>query len=321
MALNHLIFQGSDTKANLGGPLDFWDTVEWFIQHKESDGCSPETIKYYRWQLGYFRDFIVTPEDPHVTLDEITDEVVVAYLTHLRNRDNRRRTGTKVSSWTVKTAFTAIRAFFRWCAKPPRKYIKAAPTEGLVAKATKIIKPALPEGTRERMLAVCPQNTFVGARNRAIIEMLWTTPARRKEIACLSLENLEWKLNRIKVLGKGDKERYMMFLPSAKKAVLHYLDFRRKRASRNEQALWVSEEGRPMTLGSIQQIMKRTAERAEVQYRDVCHAWRRTWTMRQLAAGVGLKPVQLIGGWNNFAAMEPYIRAMESQNALSQKWV
>jgi len=323
MALNLLILKGLDRDSKLATPTDLWETVEWFLQFKESDGCSSRTIEFYRQQLRYFKDFVVDPVDPHVNLDEITDDVIVAYLTKLRTRTSLhtgKRSQQKLSPWTVKAAYVAVRAFFKWC--KTRGYIKAVPTDGLTARTGKLVKQFLPEGTYNTFLALCPTNTYLGARDAAVLELLRTTPMRRAECTGLALDSLEWKANRIKVLGKRSKERYVPFETSAKKAMLNYLDYRRRRRSASKQtALWLSEEGKPLSLAGFEDIMKRLSVRSGLQYRDICHCWRRDWAMRQLASGVSMKFVQLVGGWEDIKTLEGYVAAMESDQALGAKFV
>lgn len=169
------------------------------------------------------------------------------------------------------------------------------------------------------MLRVCPLSVFTGARNAAMIWLLWTTGMRREELAKLKVEDLDWGNSRIRVFGKGRKERWVPFTKDAKKALWRYLKYR----GEDLPQLWLTEGRRPASMWMVVSAMRRVVERAELQgqVKDVHHIFRRTWAMRNLKAGVPIKFVQLVGGWESVVTLECYVRAMESEDALSAHWV
>ena len=76
-----------------------------------------------------------------------------------------------------------------------------------------------------------------------------------------------------------------------------------------------------MRSNGVCQAVRRTYERAGLSVKDAFHIFRRTWAMRNLKAGVPMKHVQLIGGWEDISTLEVYVRLMDSTDALAARWV
>lgn len=87
--------------------------------------------------------------------------------------------------------------------------------------------------------------------------------------------------------------------------------------------LWLTEERKPSGKWMVIQAMANILEWAGLrsQIKDACHVFRRSWAMRNLKAGVPIKFVQLVGGWESVTTLEGYVRAMTSEDALKAKWV
>ena len=71
-----------------------------------------------------------------------------------------------------------------------------------------------------------------------------------------------------------------------------------------------------MRLTGLGKITRTMFTRADIQVKDLHHIFRRTWAYRNLKAGVPLKFVQLVGGWESVAVLEQYVRRMDSEDAL-----
>lgn len=184
-------------------------------------------------------------------------------------------------------------------------------------KTPKVGKPFLTEVERDQMLHLCPLSSFTGARGAAVIWLLWTTGMRLGELAGLQQSDLDWEKNKIRVFGKGQKERYVPFAREAKKAVWRYMAHRKD----DLPQLWLTEERQPATVWAITSATRRLIERAGLDIKDMHHIFRRSWAWRNLKAGLPTKYVQLVGGWENLTTLDGYVRAMESEEALEAKWV
>jgi len=275
-----------------------------FLLSRETMGCSKATVQWYRDHLGYLTKFVQLP------VQEIERTDIDRYLIHLRDRG--------CSPHYINGSFRACRAFFNWCVAEELR-VRSPMRTMKTPRLPKLKKGFVDEQVRDRLLAVSPPTTFLGARNAAMVWLYWSTGARRNEIANLMLEQIDWPRNRIKVFGKGARERFIPFTPETKKAVWRYLKYRRD----EHPHLWVTEERRPAKTWGLTSAMRRMIERAELDgyIKDCFHVFRRSWAMRNIRAGRSIKDIQLIGGWESITVLEGYVRAMQSEDALGGKWV
>jgi len=265
------------------------------------------TLKAYRFRIGHFFLFldgrVSSPRDiSHADIDR--------YLLHFRQLGR--------SPHYIHSNFRALRTFFNWCVAEGFVQKEQSPMRNMKPpRLPRKGKPFISEAERDRLLHLCPASTFMGARSTAIISLFWSTGMRSQELANLKLEDLDWDRNRIRVFGKGSKERYVPFVKGSKKAIWRYLSYR----SDDYPALWVTEERRPATKWAIVSATRRLIDHAGLDIKDMHHIFRRSWAMRNLKAGVPIKYVQLIGGWESVTTLEQYVRAMESEDALEANWV
>lgn len=287
--------------------LDNSRIIEGFLLSRQVMDCSPRTLQDYQSRLGQFVRFLSEQFDG-VRLQDTQRIHVESYLVDLRNKGR--------AAWTLKTQHRALRAFFRWMIE--NQFIEASPLEHIKqAKTPKVGKPFITEKERDRLLSICVVNTFIGARSFAMIWLLWSTGMRFSELVNLNRSDLEDSKNRIRIMGKGRKERYVPYTKEAKTSVWRYLIYRKD----DLPQLWLSEERTPLEGRGVREAIKRVYERADLKVKDNFHIFRRSWAMRNLKAGVPVRYVQIVGGWENLSTMEIYVRAMQSDEALGAKWV
>ncbi len=279
---------------------------------------------------------------------EITKADLEFWLLHMRESESKR--GQRRSPFFIRSTFGSVRVFFNWMAS--EGHIAKSPLANIkVPKVPRYEKEFLSEQEFHKLLGMCPHHTFAGARDRAWLWLLWSTGARFSELANLKKEDLDWNACRIRVFGKGAKERRVPFTVEAQKAVYQYLQKR----DDSLPELWLTEERQPISRIGIGQIMPRLIDAAsdykcpecgkqfgglsfvcrlyvcpdchvkvtqlwEVQDRH--HIFRRSWAWRNLKAGVPIKFVQLVGGWESVTVLEQYVRRMTSDDALggNVKW-
>jgi len=133
-------------------------------------------------------------------------------------------------------------------------------------------------------------------------------------MAQLQLSDLNWqgRAPKIRILGKGQRERYVEFPKEAREAVYRYLHFRND----DWPQLWLAENGEPLGKDGVCSAIRRLYERAGIRVKDQFHIFRRTWAMRKINDGVPQKYIMLVGGWEDPATMDKYVRAITSDDAL-----
>jgi site-specific recombinase XerD len=304
MVLEHLISGDLDT----GRASDYFRQLEFFVISREVEGRAKRTLGFYRHELTNLGKFLAG-RGHSMRLADISRQDIDLWFLYLKQKE--------LSDPSKATSYRAIKAFFRWCVA--EEILERSPLRNMkTPHVPKRAKPFLPSTALGQTLSVCPISTFVGARNAAMVAMLWYSGMRLGELVGLQLSDLNWEHSTIRVVGKGDKERRVPFLAPVKKAVLRYLRYRKD----DYTNLWLTEERMPLSADGVHISVRRIMNRAGLgDYPDAVHIFRRTWAYRQLKSGVDINSVRLIGGWEDLATLQIYIRAMESEDALSQKWV
>lgn len=160
--------------------------LEEFLFDRRIQECSPLTIRDYRDELGSL--FRFAEDLGVVSAEQVTSLHVRSFLAHLQDLGR--------SPTTVNRAFGNVRAFFNWLVH--EDYLETSPCAKIKApKVPQIIKPLISEQQLEQLLALCPANTFVGARRRAMYLFLLHSGVRVKELAALKLYALEWDQRRV----------------------------------------------------------------------------------------------------------------------------
>ena len=283
------------------------ELINGFLLSRSVMDCTRATMNDYKFRLNRFnRHLFVNFEG--LSLLHVERRHIESFLMEFKERGR--------ASYTIRTEYRCLSAFYRWLIE--EQFIEVSPLARMrLPRVPVVSKSFITEAQRDRLLSFCPLSTFVGARTAAMIWLLWTTGMRASELAGLRTEDLDGQNNKIRIFGKGRRERYVPYQKEAKKAVWRYMSYRND----SLPELWLSEERKPMKVSGVQESIERIYKRADIHIKDICHIFRRTWAMRQLKAGVPIKFVQLVGGWSSISVLEGYVRAMESDMALDAKWV
>lgn len=281
--------------------------VRGFLLSREVMECTEPTLHDYRSRLGQFAKFTES-QFPELALVAVSRQHIEAYLIWLK--DNGR------VSWTLRTNYRILKAFYNWMVE--EELVDISPLLRIKPpRVPKLGKPFIKAEQRDLLLSAHASQHFTSLRTAAMIWLLWGTGMRLSELAGLEISDLDWnwgpkKCGRIRVLGKGRRERYIEFTKEAKRAVWRYL----ARRNDNLPQLWVSSRGVPMRADGIGKSIARAYQHAGFKVKDTCHVFRRTWARRKIEEGIPQKYILLTGGWEDAKTLDGYINAMTSEEAL-----
>ena len=281
-----------------------------FILTMRANGRQPASIENMEFTLREMQQHAVDHGWPSL-VSEVEYDHVAAMLGEWRYRPKwggkYPKTGNRpISQGYYETLYRRVRAFFNWCIK--RRYILEHPMLGL--ERPRLDQRVVPVFTDDELtamqdvldprLAETPVRWFLALRDRAVLMLFIDTPARKAEMAGLRLEDVDLDEQRVKVFGKGGKERYMPIGPGTVALVHEYL-MARAGLHPVTQDLWVDCTGLAMGEDWVPQMMSRLALRAGVPNMRV-HRFRHTFAYRMLKAGVPPRIVELLGGWSRIPA-------------------
>jgi site-specific recombinase XerD len=296
--------------------LLFSSVVDSFILSCHSEGKSPKTISVYEGCLRRFQWYLENTDNTKYLLDLIPDHIrkFFVYLQTQKVRFGGKSTSSNrpLTLFAVHQYFRVLRTFFRWCMA--EGYMPSYIMENI--KPPKLPEKVIPQFSREQiqaMLSQCKPRTFLGDRNRALILFMVDTGLREEEITRLKMGDIEPKSGMVRVSGKGNKQRIVRIGQAARQALWRYLIWRRDK----EEALWLTEERKPLTKGGLRTMVKNLCNYAGVNGTKCSpHTFRHTFACNFLLSGGDSLELQQLLGHSSLKMVENYIKAVKQELAL-----
>ena len=263
--------------------------VEYLDRLAHERGLSPHTVAAYRRDLDQFSTFC-----ERLGLDDLTKldrRTVRRFLAHLSTRHYARR--------SIARKLSAVRAFLGDAAK--RELITSNPAEGVrQPKKPSTLPKAIPERGVADALDRIDDKTAVGARDRALLEVLYGTGLRVSEVAALTLGQIRDR-DFLRIRGKGGRERVVPIGRPARQAVARYVATGRPQLVNNRtgEALWLGVRGGALDPREIRRVVRRHAG-------TFPHALRHSFATHMLEGGADLRAVQELLGHVELATTQIY---------------
>jgi len=235
-------------------------------------------------------------------LQSIGTESIRAYLGHLF-RQNIKKT-------TSNRKISSLRAFYKYLIRIGR--IKSNPAEMIkAAKTEKYMPNFLSVDEIFEVLNAQDDKTETGLRNRAIVELFYSSGLRLSELAGLNIMDLDLNQSLVKVRGKGRKERIIPVGVPARQAIQEYLactgDIRNK-AGENvfKKPLFLNVRGKRITTRSIARIVDGATKKSGIGRKISPHALRHSFATHLLNAGADLRSIQELLGHESLSTTQKY---------------
>ena len=199
------------------GILELDKLVQRFEVHNKSDGESERMVEWYGQVLELFHKWLVS-EGKRTFLDDIGENEVREFILHLQGRPGLWGLA---SSHTVNNRVRALRAFFSWLHR--QGYTEENKLKGVrPPKVQSKVIDILTDSEIAAVFAALNTGALSGARNTAIYSLMLDTGLRLSEVVTLKYEDVHLDSRYLKVLGKGDKERFVAFGANCHKTLLNY---------------------------------------------------------------------------------------------------
>lgn len=280
--------------------------IKKYLRYLEVErNASQHTITSYKTDLKQFMAFCVDhlgAGESSLHLDLIERLTIRLWLGQLSER------GLAKSSIARKVA--AIRSFFKYCFK--RGMVEENPAHLLIVpKKDKPLPKTASKEDINRMMELAEGNSPDSAQNRAILELLYGTGIRLSELVSLNEEDINLKLNQIKVLGKGAKQRIVPFGERAKKALQQHLEtkvelFGDRTDTDARKAVFLAANGQRIYPRAVQRIVKDYLQRASEVTQKSPHVLRHSFATHLLDQGADIRVIKELLGHANLAATQVY---------------
>lgn len=276
--------------------------VSAFLDHLEIErNYSRHTRSAYAGDLGQFQSFLsegggAGPPD----LESIDKSVVRAFLHHLHREGFSRR--------TIARRFAAVRSFFHYLCR--EGVVSSNPCVYLTTpKWDRHLPRFLDKSQVEALLGQPDRGRLLGLRDVVILELLYGAGMRLSELVGLDVGAIEMMEERIRVIGKGDRERIVPLGGPALSALAAYMDVRpmliKSEREEDTAALLLNQHGRRLTGRGVQYILGRYGLRISQQGLTP-HMLRHTTATHLLDAGADLMAVKELLGHERLSTTQVY---------------
>lgn len=261
---------------------------------------SDETIKAYTEDLKKFCMFLEDSGGAN-SFGEINQQDVHAYMSFLYDQ--------AYETSSVSRMISSLRTFYNFLIK-----------EGLVEQNVfayvqlKQSPRSLPRFFYEKEMDALFEATVgedkISIRNNCLLEALYSTGMRVSECTNLKISDIDLKNKKVRLLGKGNKERIVPFGSYCQNALKRYLTESRpllmEKANAQHDYVFVNQKGNPITSAGVTYILKKIVEKSSLHTTIHPHELRHTFATHLMANGADLRAVQELLGHSNLSTTQIY---------------
>jgi integrase/recombinase XerC len=279
--------------------LNLENHIRAFLESLRNRAVSEHTLSSYEFDLRGFAAFV---ESRKSAVESVNHIFVRDFLNHLYER--------KLKKSSVARKLACLRTFFKFLVR--EGHLKTNPAD-LVAspRLPKKLPSYLAEDEASAVVETPQGRSFKDLRDRAILELLYASGVRVRELAALNDDNLDMPQQLIRVFGKRRKERIVPFGEFAARALADYLQERNRLGFTETESsglvpVFVSVRGVRLRARDIQRLVEKTRLRLSTGRRLTVHTLRHTFATHLLERGADLRAIQELLGHSYLATTEKY---------------
>jgi len=284
-------------------------TIHVFLSYLRVErGLAQNTILAYGRDLKRFAEFL--RKRHKLRMEDVNREDVVDFLSSLYKE--------RLDSRSVARYLVSLRGLYKFAMM--EGMVTADPTENLESPK---IRSSLPTYLRvdeiDRLLEAPNLATPIGLRDRAMLEVLYSTGLRVSELLNLRISDIDMRVGCVRCIGKGDKERLVPIGRKAIEAVEQYLGQSRPKFARpsspppHNQVLFLTKIGRRLSRVGIWKILHDYGMRLGLRGRLTPHKLRHSFATHLLERGADLRSVQLMLGHADISTTQIYTHVVEER--------
>lgn len=300
------------------------EAIERFLEYAELDrNLSQKTVRMYSYYLWFFYTWVVAVKMPvdkgkkksevidalDLPVEDIDEELIRKFRLYL-SRDYFNPFKGELKRQTQSYFLVALRSFFRFLVKKNHKVLSPDTIE-LGKNRDREVKFLSAENV-VNLLQSPDTNELMGLRDRAILEMLFSTGLRVSELVGLNRDHVNTKEGEFSVIGKGGKARVVFMSDAANEWILRYLTARddpykplfiRYSGPKPKE---LSDESQRLTVRSIERLVEKYRKLAGITIPIGPHVLRHSFATDLLQHGADLRSVQEMLGHKNISTTQIY---------------
>jgi integrase/recombinase XerC len=264
---------------------------------------SPHTIRNYELDLFDFKAYL---ESQALSLDLVDRKVIRQYLAYLSEKNLQKR--------SIARRVSTLRSFFKFLMK----------FEGLKDNPLELIDPmkqpqTVPRALTQEEIALFfeqpDQSSYLGFRDRTILELLYSSALRISELVSLSRQDIHFEDRLIEVLGKGNKKRIVPVTENGLNWLKSYLEHPERHLQTSEhdrekdsKAVFLNRFGKRITVRSVDRLFQQYLLSSGLASKVTPHVIRHSIATHWLEKGMNLKMIQELLGHESLSTTQIYTK-------------
>jgi len=287
---------------------------EFFEYLQVEKGASPLTIRNYKHYLNRFNNWLAK-EGIRQNLKDINQDIIRGYRVYLSNLPDRK--GGTLSRRTQGYHVIALRSFLKWLIK--NDYAVMAPDKIELPKTQERQVKFLSGDMVDRLLNAPTLSTIQGKRDKAILEVFFSTGLRVSELVKLDKDKIDLERREFGIIGKGGRARVVFLSTRSAEWLKKYLNSRED----NYKPVFIRHKGKmdPSTPDekmrisprSVQRMIKKYVRKIKLPVDATPHVLRHSFATDLLMAGADIRSVQEMLGHKNISTTQIYTHVTNKQ--------
>ena len=277
-----------------------------FIDYVEKEkNYSPHTLIAYQNDLQRFSSFCAT-EYQETSIDQIDYPLIRSWIVHLGQKGNSNR--------TINRKVSVLRSYYNFLMRIEVRKTNPLRKHKPLKEEKKVQLPFTEKEIAQLLDGAYFEDTHQGLLAKTIIETLYSTGMRRTELVHLEYAQVDFENNRLKVIGKRNKERIIPMIPSLKKQ-LHHFDtlVESIRAQAGNPYFFCNQKGEKISDTLVYQLVNDYFKRVSTKVKRSPHMLRHSFATHLLNQGADLNTVKDLLGHASLAATQIYTHSSMEQ--------
>lgn len=271
-------------------------SIDAFLQYlAQEKRMSPHTVNNYQRDLKQLTTFCESLE--LVVWQSIKSSHIRQFISQLHRQG--------LASRSIQRSLSATRSFYRYLIR--EGLADNNPAQAVQApKGEKRLPSTLDVDQMSGLLDGTQQDTMIGSRDRAMMELFYSSGLRLAELQGLDLRDVDFGAELVHVLGKGNKQRIVPIGTQAIKALQHWLSTRNELDFFEQSALFITKQGKRLGVRSIQKRLSYWGKRQGISDKVHPHRLRHAFASHMLEASGDLRAVQELLGHADISTTQIY---------------
>jgi integrase/recombinase XerC len=282
--------------------------VEQFLEHLRYErNVSAHTLRNYRIDLEQFLQYLSRGEkgkkSTTPSIEQIDHLTIREWLASLHSAQKQKS--------SIARKLAALRTFFQFLVREGLLEVNPAKLVSTPRQEKKLPKHLSVEEA-VRFIESPDEETDLGKRDRAMLELMYATGVRVAELTTINLSDIDFRNQLIRVTGKRRKQRIVPFGDPAREALRNYLKVREKFlfnapvSKRDEQALFLNYQGTRITTRSVGRMVEKYIRQCAGMHNISPHALRHSFATHLLDSGADLRDIQELLGHARLSTTQVY---------------